>query len=189
MDAMKEVVKSTQGEIKFVVTRKVPTGDTPREPPHAQWEMPPPPCLRTAPRRPPWTACEEAWGSAPPPERRLGLDAPLSPTRPAAELETTPQSASGDAIDIGDASEQHLNVEMYIRCEGILATRGTKTDSFVRIILIEDNLSAPPGGWGRGGSDPGTNPGGRRPPDERADRPDGSASRAWPPHERCRSQT
>jgi hypothetical protein len=92
MDAMKEVVKSTQGEIKFVVTRKVPTGDTPREP-------------------------------------------------PAAELETTPQSASGDAIDIGDASEQYLNVEMYIRCEGILATRGTKTDSFVRIILIEDNLT------------------------------------------------
>ena len=82
MDAMREVVKSTQGEIKFVVTRKVPTGDAPREPPHAQWEMPPPPCLRTAPRRPPWTACEEAWGSAPPPERRLGLDAPLSPTRP-----------------------------------------------------------------------------------------------------------
>lgn len=32
---------------------------------------------------------------------------------------------------------QKLEVEIYIRCEDILATRGTKTDSFVRVILIE----------------------------------------------------
>lgn len=38
--------------------------------------------------------------------------------------------------------DQQLEVEMYIRCEDILATRGTKTDSFVRVILIEDDTLA-----------------------------------------------
>ena len=38
--------------------------------------------------------------------------------------------------------DQALEVEMYIRCEDILATRGTRTDSFVRVILIEDDTLA-----------------------------------------------
>ena len=36
--------------------------------------------------------------------------------------------------------EQQVEVEIYIRCQDILATRGTKTDSFVRVILIDEAL-------------------------------------------------
>ena len=54
-----------------------------------------------------------------------------APTKPA----TTQAPAVAD-------EDQALEVEMYIRCEDILATRGTRTDSFVRVILIEDDTLA-----------------------------------------------
>ena len=45
-----------------------------------------------------------------------------------------PITGAGSGVSEQD---QQLEVEIYIRCEDILATRGTNTDSFVRVILIE----------------------------------------------------
>ena len=50
------------------------------------------------------------------------------------------EEAQGQASQ-HDASEQQLDVEIHLRGKDILATRGTKTDSFVRVMLITDNMT------------------------------------------------
>ena len=59
---------------------------------------------------------------------------------PSSQQETRPQAISEGGTE-REISSQQIDVELYLRGEEILATRGQKTDSFIRVTLVEENLT------------------------------------------------
>ena len=75
-------------------------------------------------------------GLATSPSMEVGSDASEAMESISSQREEEPAAAATH-----DATEQQLDVEIHLRGKGILATRGTKTDSFVRVMLITDNMT------------------------------------------------